>query len=112
MGNVIPVPMMNIINGGEHADNKLELQEFMIVPAGAPCFSEALRMGAEVFHTLKKVLAAKGMNTAVGDEGGFAPDLNSNEEAIKVILEAVEKAGLSDRVLALDEIGPLLARIS
>lgn len=103
--NVIPVPMMNIINGGEHADNKLELQEFMIVPAGAPCFSEALRMGTEVFHTLKKVLAGKGMNTAVGDEGGFAPDLNSNEEAIQVILEAVEKAGYKpgeDAFIALD----------
>ena len=104
-GNVIPIPMMNIINGGEHADNKLELQEFMIVPAGAPCFSEALRMGVEVFHTLKKVLAAKGMNTTVGDEGGFAPDLNSNEEAIQLILEAVEKAGYKpgeDVFIALD----------
>ena len=89
----MPVPMMNIINGGEHADNSVDLQEFMIIPAGAPSFKEALRYGAEVFHTLRSVLAAKGMNTAVGDEGGFAPDLSSNEEAIEVILEAIEKAG-------------------
>jgi len=89
----LPVPMMNIINGGEHADNNVDLQEFMCMPVGAPTFSEALRMGAEVFHALKKVLSARGLNTAVGDEGGFAPDLSSNEEAIKVILEAVEKAG-------------------
>ncbi len=89
----MPVPMMNIINGGEHADNSVDLQEFMIVPAGAPSFREALRYGAEVFHTLKKVLHAKGMNTAVGDEGGFAPDLSSNEEAIEVILEAISRAG-------------------
>jgi enolase len=90
---VMPVPMMNIINGGEHADNSVDLQEFMILPVGAPSFKEALRYGAEVFHTLRSVLAAKGMNTAVGDEGGFAPDLSSNEEAIEVILEAIEKAG-------------------
>ena len=90
---IMPVPMMNIINGGEHADNSVDLQEFMILPVGAPSFKEALRYGAEVFHTLRSVLAAKGMNTAVGDEGGFAPDLSSNEEAIEVILEAIEKAG-------------------
>ncbi len=89
----MPVPMMNIINGGEHADNSVDLQEFMILPVGAPSFREALRYGAEVFHTLKKVLHAKGLNTAVGDEGGFAPDLSSNEEAIEVILEAISKAG-------------------
>lgn len=89
----MPVPMMNIINGGEHADNSVDLQEFMILPVGAPSFKEALRYGAEVFHTLRSVLAARGMNTAVGDEGGFAPDLSSNEEAIEVILEAIEKAG-------------------
>ena len=89
----MPVPMMNIINGGEHADNSVDLQEFMILPVGAPSFKEALRYGAEVFHTLKKVLHARGMNTAVGDEGGFAPDLSSNEEAIEVILEAITKAG-------------------
>ena len=89
----MPVPMMNIINGGEHADNSVDLQEFMILPVGAPSFREALRYGAEVFHTLKKVLHARGMNTAVGDEGGFAPDLASNEEAIEVILEAIAKAG-------------------
>jgi len=90
---LMPVPMMNIINGGEHADNSVDLQEFMILPVGAPSFKEALRYGAEVFHTLRSVLSAKGMNTAVGDEGGFAPDLSSNEEAIEVILEAIEKAG-------------------
>lgn len=90
---LMPVPMMNIINGGEHADNSVDLQEFMILPVGAPSFREALRYGAEVFHTLKKVLHAKGLNTAVGDEGGFAPDLSSNEEAIEVILEAIAKAG-------------------
>ena len=89
----LPVPMMNIINGGEHADNSVDLQEFMIIPAGAPSFSEALRYGTEVFHALKGVLGAKGMNTAVGDEGGFAPDLASTEEAIEVILQAIDKAG-------------------
>jgi enolase len=89
----MPVPMMNIINGGEHADNSVDLQEFMIIPAGAPNLAEAVRYGAEVFHSLKSVLAAKGLNTAVGDEGGFAPDLASNEAAIEVILEAIEKAG-------------------
>ena len=90
---VMPVPMMNIINGGEHADNSVDIQEFMIVPAGASSLTEAVRYGAEIFHSLKSVLAAQGMNTAVGDEGGFAPDLSSNEAAIEVILEAVEKAG-------------------
>jgi len=89
----LPVPMMNIINGGAHADNNVDLQEFMIMPAGASNFAEALRMGAETFHSLKAVLKAKGYNTAVGDEGGFAPDLNSNEEALQVIMEAIEKAG-------------------
>ncbi|MGB5276757.1 MAG: phosphopyruvate hydratase [Gammaproteobacteria bacterium] len=89
----MPVPMMNIINGGEHADNSVDLQEFMILPVGAPSFKEALRYGAEIFHTLKKVLQVRGMNTAVGDEGGFAPNLSSNEEAIEVILEAISKAG-------------------
>ena len=91
--NLLPVPMMNIINGGAHADNSVDLQEFMILPVGAPSFSEALRCGTEVFHALKSVLAGKGMNTAVGDEGGFAPDLSSNEEAIEVILQAIERAG-------------------
>jgi len=89
----MPVPMMNIINGGEHADNSVDLQEFMIMPVGAKDELEAIRMGSEVFHTLKSVLSAKGLNTAVGDEGGFAPDLPSNESAITVILEAIEKAG-------------------
>ncbi len=89
----LPVPMMNIINGGAHADNSVDIQEFMILPLGAPSFSEAVRYGAEVFHALKKVLHDKGLNTAVGDEGGFAPDLPSNEAAITVILEAIDKAG-------------------
>lgn len=92
-GKVLPTPMMNILNGGSHADNTVDIQEFMIMPVGAVSFREALRMGAEVFHSLKSVLKEKGMNTAVGDEGGFAPDLATNEEAIQVILEAVEKAG-------------------
>jgi enolase len=103
--NLLPVPMMNIINGGAHADNSIDLQEFMILPVGAPSFSEALRYGTEVFHALKAVLAAKGMNTAVGDEGGFAPDLSSNEEAIEVILQAIDKAGYragTDIYLGLD----------
>ena len=103
--NLLPVPMMNIINGGAHADNSVDMQEFMILPVGAPSFSEALRYGTEVFHALKAVLAAKGMNTAVGDEGGFAPDLSSNEEAIEVILNAIENAGYkagSDIYLGLD----------
>ena len=89
----LPVPMMNILNGGKHADNNVDVQEFMIAPAGAPEFREALRMGAEVFHTLKKVLSEKKYNTAVGDEGGFAPDLKSNEEALQVIMQAIERAG-------------------
>jgi len=89
----LPVPMMNIINGGEHANNSVDLQEFMIIPAGAPSFKEALRYGAEVFHHLKKVLDEDGFNTAVGDEGGFAPDLASNEDALKVIMKAIENAG-------------------
>jgi enolase len=89
----IPVPMMNIINGGQHADNNVDIQEFMIMPVGAKTFREGLRMSAEVFHTLKSVLKGKGYNTAVGDEGGFAPNLKSNEEALVVIMEAIEKAG-------------------
>lgn len=101
----MPVPMMNIINGGEHADNNVDIQEFMVQPVGAASFKEALRMGAEIFHSLKKVLSAKGLNTAVGDEGGFAPNLSSNAEALAVIVEAVEKAGYKmneDVTLALD----------
>jgi enolase len=90
---VMPVPMMNIINGGAHADNSLDVQEFMILPVGAPSFSEALRYGAEIFHTLKKILHDKGLATSVGDEGGFAPNLKSNEEALAIISEAVDKAG-------------------
>ncbi|RKJ60875.1 phosphopyruvate hydratase, partial [Butyricicoccus sp. 1XD8-22] len=89
----LPVPMMNILNGGAHADNNVDIQEFMVMPVGAESFRHALRMGAEIFHNLKAVLKAKGYNTAVGDEGGFAPNLGSNEEAITVILEAIEKAG-------------------
>ena len=92
-GKTLPTPMMNILNGGSHADNTVDIQEFMIMPAGAPTFREALRMGAETFHALKSVLKDKGMNTAVGDEGGFAPNLSTNEEAIQVIIEAIEKAG-------------------
>jgi len=91
--NVLPVPMMNILNGGKHADNNVDFQEFMVMPIGAENFPEALRMGAEVFHTLKSVLKKKGYNTSVGDEGGFAPSLKTNDEAIEVILEAIEKAG-------------------
>ena len=90
---LLPVPMMNILNGGSHADNNVDLQEFMIMPAGFTSFSDSLRAGVEIFHALKKVLSGKGYNTAVGDEGGFAPNLKSNEEAIEVILEAVDKAG-------------------
>ncbi len=90
---ILPVPMMNIINGGSHADNSVDLQEFMILPVGAPSFREAIRYGAEVFHSLSKVLKAKGLATTVGDEGGFAPNLSSNEEAISVILQAIEQAG-------------------
>ena len=91
--NVIPVPMMNILNGGEHADNNVDIQEFMVMPIGAANFREGLRMGTEIFHTLKKVLKEKSLNTAVGDEGGFAPNLTSNEEALKTIVEAIKKAG-------------------
>lgn len=101
----MPVPMMNIINGGEHADNNVDIQEFMVQPIAAKTFSQALQMGAEIFHALKKVLSAKGLNTAVGDEGGFAPDLSSNAEALAVIKEAVEAAGFAlgtDVTLALD----------
>jgi len=91
--HVLPVPMMNVINGGAHADNSVDLQEFMIMPVGAPSFSEALRWGTETYHVLKQVISGRGLSTAVGDEGGFAPDLDSNEDAIKILLEAVEKAG-------------------
>jgi enolase len=101
----LPVPLMNIINGGAHADNRLDLQEFMIMPVGASRFSEALRMATEVFHTLKGILKKKGLNTAVGDEGGFAPDLGSNEEALELIVQAIEAAGYKpgkDIALALD----------
>ena len=101
----LPVPMMNILNGGKHADNNVDFQEFMVMPIGAPSFKEALRMGAETFHALKSVLAKKGYNTAVGDEGGFAPNLKSNEEAIDVILEAINKTGYkvgTDIAIALD----------
>lgn len=101
----LPVPMMNIINGGHHADNNVDMQEFMVMPAGAGTFSDGLRMGVEIFHHLKKVLKTKGYNTAVGDEGGFAPDLRSNEEAIEVILEAIDAAGFvagQDIYIALD----------
>lgn len=103
--NTLPIPMMNILNGGQHADNKIDIQEFMIMPVGAETFSEALRMGTEVFHHLKAVLKAKGHSTNVGDEGGFAPNLSSNEEAIEVVLEAIEKAGYKagkDIYIALD----------
>src|SRR5581483_3833688 len=103
--NTLPVPMMNIINGGAHADNNVDFQEFMIVPVAASRFSEALRMGAEIFHTLKSVLKKKGYGTAVGDEGGFAPNLKSNDEAIETILEAVNLAGYKageDVMFALD----------
>src|SRR6202008_212955 len=93
--NTLPVPMMNILNGGAHADNNVDFQEFMVMPVGAESFSEALRWGVEVFHTLKGVLKKRGYNTAVGDEGGFAPSLKSNVEAIEVVLEAIEKAGYS-----------------
>jgi len=102
---VLPVPMMNILNGGAHADNNLDIQEFMIMPAGLPDFSSALQAGTEVFHTLKKILKSKGLNTAVGDEGGFAPNLKSNEEAINLIIQAIREAGYGpgkDIFLALD----------
>ncbi len=104
-GKVLPVPMMNILNGGKHADNNVDIQEFMIMPVGAEKFSDALRMGAEIFHNLKKVLNHKGLNTAVGDEGGFAPNLGSNREALEVIVEAIKSAGYKpgeDVALALD----------
>ncbi len=103
--NTLPIPMMNILNGGSHADNSIDFQEFMIMPVGATSFNDALRMGTEVFHHLKKVLKDKGLSTNVGDEGGFAPNLKSNEEAIKVVLEAIEKAGYKageDIFIALD----------
>ena len=103
--NVLPVPMMNVLNGGQHADNNVDFQEFMIMPRGAVSFANALRMGAETFHALKKVLQEKGLNTAVGDEGGFAPDLKSNEEAVEYIMTAIEKAGYrpgEDIFIALD----------
>ncbi|MBM7690989.1 enolase [Peribacillus deserti] len=101
----LPTPMMNIINGGSHADNNVDFQEFMILPVGAPTFKEALRMGAEVFHSLKKVLSSRGLNTAVGDEGGFAPNLGSNREALEVIIEAIKNAGYeagTDILLGMD----------
>ncbi len=104
-GKTLPVPMMNILNGGEHADNNVDIQEFMVMPAGAESFSEALRMGVEVFHNLKAVLKDKGYNTAVGDEGGFAPNLKSNEEALQTIVEAIKKAGYEpgkDAYIAMD----------
>lgn len=104
-GKVLPVPMMNILNGGEHADNNVDIQEFMVMPVGAKSFKEALQMGAEIFHNLRSVLKGKGLNTSVGDEGGFAPNLTSNEEALKTIVEAIEKAGYKpeeDVRLALD----------
>ena len=101
----MPVPMMNIINGGAHADNSVDLQEFMILPVGAPSIREAVRYGTEVFHSLKSVLSKLGLGTTVGDEGGFAPNLSSNEQAIEVILEAIDKAGYKageDILLGLD----------
>lgn len=104
-GKLLPVPLLNIINGGKHADNNADIQEFMIVPAGADTFRESLRMGVETFHNLKKVLKAKGKSTSVGDEGGFAPSLKSNEEGFEVIIEAIEKAGYKpgkDIFLAID----------
>ncbi|MEY4133889.1 MAG: phosphopyruvate hydratase [Saprospiraceae bacterium] len=103
--NTLPVPMMNILNGGSHADNSIDFQEFMIMPVGAPAFSEALRMGAEVFHHLKSVLKKKGYSTNVGDEGGFAPNIKSNDEAIQIVLKAIESAGYrpgEDIVIAMD----------
>lgn len=103
--HVLPVPMMNVINGGAHADNNVDLQEFMIMPVGAPSFREAVRWGVETYHTLKKVLADRGLSTAVGDEGGFAPNLSSNEAAVAILVEAIEKAGYTpgtDIAIALD----------
>ncbi|MBX6353631.1 MAG: phosphopyruvate hydratase [Thermoflavifilum sp.] len=104
-GRTLPTPLMNILNGGKHADNTVDIQEFMVVPHGAPTFREALRMGAEIFHSLKKVLASRGLATTVGDEGGFAPNLKTNEEALAILVEAIEKAGYKpgeDASLALD----------
>src|SRR5690349_18729511 len=101
----LPVPLMNVINGGAHANNSVDLQEFMIVPLGAPTFRDALRYGAQVFHTLKKLIDKKGMPTTVGDEGGFAPNLPSNEAALQLLLEAIDQAGFtpgSDIAIALD----------
>src|SRR5699024_3525498 len=103
--NELPVPMMNILNGGEHADNNVDIQEFMIMPVAAPTFKEAIRVGTEIFHALKQVLQEKDLNTAVGDEGGFAPNLKSNEEALQTIVQAIEVAGykVGDEVqLAMD----------
>src|SRR6188472_998517 len=103
--HVLPVPMMNVLNGGAHADNKVDFQEFMVVPVGAPSFSEGLRMGAEVFHALKRTLHERGLSTAVGDEGGFAPDLESNEAALAALVEGIEAAGFrpgDDVAIALD----------
>lgn len=93
--HTLPVPMMNILNGGKHADNSVDLQEFMVMPVGAESFSECLRWGAEIFHALKSVLKAKGYSTAVGDEGGYAPNLKSNQEALDVIVEAIDQVGLA-----------------
>jgi enolase len=103
--HVLPVPMMNVVNGGVHADNSIDMQEFMIMPVGAPSFREALRWGTETYHTLKKVLHDRGLSTAVGDEGGFAPNLSSNEDAIRILVEAIEKAGYTpgdDIAIAMD----------
>jgi enolase len=103
--HVLPVPMMNVVNGGAHADNKVDFQEFMVVPVGAPSFSEALRMGAEVFHALKRTLHERGLSTAVGDEGGFAPDLESNEAALEALISGIQAAGYrpgEDVAIALD----------
>src|SRR3954470_5755233 len=103
--HVLPVPMMNVLNGGAHADNNVDFQEFMVVPVGAPSFAQALRTGAEVFHALKSTLKKRGLNTAVGDEGGFAPDLDSNEAALQALLQAIDQAGYKaggDVLLALD----------
>jgi enolase len=102
---ILPIPMMNILNGGAHADNKIDFQEFMVMPVGAPSFSEGLRWGVEIFHALKSVLKKAGYSTNVGDEGGFAPDIKSNEEAIQIVLQAIEKAGYApgeDIYIALD----------
>jgi enolase len=103
--HVLPVPMMNVVNGGVHADNNVDLQEFMVMPVGAPSFSEGLRWGVETYHALKALLRERGLSTAVGDEGGFAPDLDSNEDAIRILVEAIERAGYTpgeDIALALD----------